>query len=248
MGFLVREVLGGIVEPLAMIAVFWALYEGDESRVLRGWTLRDIVQYLIGVAVFAKLIFHNRVLDVAEQIFEGYFTKYLVMPFPFILLPLARWVQYTVLQLLVVSVLWSTGAWLLPGWWPMPVSVGAVLQALLLALLGSACFFELFLLINLTAFWLEVVWSLLLMAWFVTGFLGGRMLPVSQMPPALAGILEWGFPYWAIAAPVERFLGRLDGGDSLRGCAILLASLGVLDGLRRVVWKRGKARYSGSGM
>ena len=86
------------------------------------------------------------------------------------------------------------------------------------------------------------------MAWFVASFLGGRMVPISQMPELLGRVLEWGFPYWAIAAPVERFLGRLDSADSLRGGMILIVSLGLLDGLRRFVWARGKARYSGSGM
>lgn len=247
-GFLVREVLSGVFESAAMVAVFWALYEGDTERVLRGWTLPELVRYLIGVAVFTKLVFHNRVLDVAEQIFEGTFTKYLVMPFPYFLLPLARWLQYTAVQLGVVVVLWAAGAWIAPQWWPFPADVMAVPEALALTLLGSLCFLELFVILNFMAFWLEVVWSLLVMTWFVTSFIGGRLVPVSQMPAPVAAVLEWLFPYWAIAAPVERFMGRLGSADTLHGIGLLAVSLVLLDLLRRFVWARGKTRYAGGGM
>ncbi len=247
-GFLVREVLGGVFESLAMIAVFWALYEGDTERSLRGWRLPELVQYLVGVSIFTKLVFHNRLLDVAEQIFEGTFTKYLVMPFPYMILPLARWVQYTAVQLCVVSLMWAAGALLAPQWTPFAADAWAVSEALALALLGSICFLELFVILNFAAFWLEVVWSLLVMSWFVTSFIGGRLVPVSQMPAPLAAVLEWLFPYWAIAAPVERFMGRLDGGDTLRGILVLGVSAAGLDLLRRFVWGKGKTRYAGGGM
>lgn len=247
-GFLVREVFVGVVPPLSMIAMYWALYRGDMQLELRGWSLPALIRYLIGVAVFSKLVTHGRLLDVAEQIFEGYFTKYLVMPFPFMLLPLARWLQHTLLQLAVVTVMWVVGAVCLPEYWPMAADVWAIPQALVLTLLGSLCFLEMFLIINLLAFWLDVIWSLLVMMIFVTNFIGGRIVPVSQMPESAFRILEWGFPYWAIAAPVQRFLGHLDGGDVLRGVLVLGVSLLLLDGLRRVVWTRGRARYAGSGM
>ena len=107
-------------------------------------------------------------------------------------------------------------------------------QALALCLLGSLCFLELFLILNFLAFWLDVIWSLLVLAWFLISFAGGRILPVGQMPAGVAEALVWGFPYWTIAAPVERFLGRLDGSDVLRGLAILSLSLLVLDLLRRI--------------
>ena len=248
MGFLVREVLNGVIQPVSMTAVYWALYRGDTTLELRGWTLPDLLAYLIGIAIFAKLVFHGRVLDVSEQIFQGYFTKYLVMPLPFALLPLARWVQYTVVQLAVVSVLWGIGAAIGPSWWPYPVDARAVLEALALALVGSLCFFELYLIVNLLAFWLDVVWSLIVMSQFVTDFFGGRFVPVSQMPEPLARAFEALFPYWAIAAPVERFLGRLDSSDTARGLVVLSVSFLVLEGLRRVVWLRGTRQYTGAGM
>lgn len=248
-GFVLREVLAGTVAPLSMIAVYWALYRGDTLHSLRGWTLTEITRYLIGVAVLTKVVIGFRALSVAEQIFEGYLTKYLVMPVPFVLLPLGRWVQYTALQLVVATTVWVAGAALVPvELWPWPADAVAGLQAVTLLVLGSLCFFELYLIINLLAFWLDVIWNLLVMSWMVTSFVGGRMLPVSQMPPALLAVFEWGFPYWSIAAPVELFLGRLGTPDFLRGLCVLAVSLALLELLRRAVWVRGTRRYAGGGM
>jgi len=248
-GFLVREVSHGIVEPLVMLWVFWALYDSaGEGAVLRGWTFPALVQYLAGLLVVRKVVFHNRALDLSTQIFEGRVTKYLVMPMDYFVLAVARFTQYTLLQLGIAVVTWCIGAALAPEHWLFPVSWGALCGALALVLLGSWCCFLLYYVLNALAFWLDVVWSLLVMAWFVVSFAGGAVMPVSQMPPALFRVLEWGFPYWAISAPIEVLMGRLGAADVVRGLAILAATAAGLEVLRRVLWRRGLARYAGVGM
>ncbi|MCP3916632.1 MAG: hypothetical protein GY711_13835 [bacterium] len=247
-GFLVREVLNGVVEPLVMIAVYHAIYSQSTAASLGGWSYDEIVQYMLVVMFCRKVIIHNRALDVSTQIFEGYFTKYLVMPFRFTVLPVARWVQYTLLQLGVAGILWTIGALALPDVWPRPVSGVAAAQALTLCLIGSFCIFEMHLIVHLLAFWLDVVWSLLVMSNFITSFVSGAIMPVSQMPAALRDAFVWMFPYWAVCAPIEIFLGRLGTADFVRGLWVLALSLFALDLLRRFVWARGRHRFAGSGM
>lgn len=247
-GFLVREVLQGVVQPIVMIAVYLAVYRAVGQRSLRGWTFDEIVHYMILAAGFQKLVFHHRILDLSVQIFDGYVTKFLVMPFSYFLLPLGRWVQYGIQQLVVCATLWALGAFLLPEVWPAPESAVRVAQALCLALLGSFCHLQLYFILNALAFWLDIIWTLLVMAKFVTAFAGGVLMPVSQMPGPLREIFAWTFPYWTISAPIELFLGRLGSADFARGVAVLGGSIAVLEVLRRVVWARGTRRYSGAGM
>lgn len=247
-GFLVREVLQGAVQPLVMIAVYYAVYGGLERRSMRGWTLDEIVHYMILAAGFQKLVFNHRILDLSVQIFDGYITKFLVMPFSYFVLPLGRWVQYGLQQLAVCGVLYAVGALALPSVWPAPASGTGVLQALCLALLGSFCHLQLYFVLNALAFWLDIVWTLLVMAKFVTAFAGGVLMPVSQMPAPLRDVFAWTFPYWTISAPIELFLGRLGSGDFARGVAVLSVSIALLEVLRRVVWARGTRRYTGAGM
>jgi ABC-2 type transport system permease protein len=195
-----------------------------------------------------KLVFHMRGLDLADQIFEGYVTKFLVMPFSYFTLALGRWVQYVAVQLVLAAVVWSAGALLLPGWWPLPSDPLAAGQALVLILLGSYCFFLAYFIVNALAFWLDVVWTLLVMVGFVGAFVSGVLIPVSIMPQPLREAFFWLFPYWTLSAPIELYMGRLGTADFLQGLGVLLGSAALLELLRRVVWTRGTRRYTGSGM
>jgi ABC-2 type transport system permease protein len=247
-GFLVREVLRGIWHPVIMVCVYVAIYRSSGVETIRGWTFDEIVSYLILVATFHKLVFHERVLDLGTQIFEGYFTKYLVMPFRFFILPLGRWVQFTLMQTVLAGLFWAAGSLAIPEIWPSPASFVAVLQAASLVLLGSFCYLELYFILNALAFWLDIVWTLLVMSRFVTGFIAGMLIPVSQMPPVCGQIFFWLFPYWTVSAPIEIFLGRIGTPEYRNGLLVLTGSLIVLETIRRLVWKRGTRQYTGTGM
>jgi ABC-2 type transport system permease protein len=247
-GFVVREVLRGVVGPALMVFVFHAIYTRDGVAAMRGWTFPELVRYLILVATFEKLLFHLRGLDLSDQIFEGYVTKYLVMPLRYFSLALGRFTQYVTVQLVTASGLWIAGFLLLPQWWPRPASPAAAAQALLLILLGSYCYFLTYFLVNAMAFWLEVVWTLLVMTGFVLTFVSGTLLPVSIMPGPVRATFAWLFPYWALSAPIEIYLGRLGSDAFLRGLGVLAGSVVALELLRRLVWERGRRRYTGGGM
>lgn len=249
-GFVVRELLHGVIEPVCMLFVYVALYRSTSGgdTALGGWTLPEILRYIAGLLVIRRVIFDNRALDVATEIFEGRITKYLVMPFRFFLLVQARWVQYTLMQLVMASFVWCVGYAILGDRWLIPVSWEAAAQAITLVLLGSYCCFLLFMTLNTLAFWLDVVWSLLVMSWFVISFTGGATIPVSQMPEVLQPVFAWGFPYWTITAPLEILMGRLGSDAFLRGVLILGVQLVALDQLRRFAWRRGIAHYAGAGM
>ncbi len=250
-GFVVREMMNGAVEPIIMLFVYAALYRSagaEGTGSLRGWSFDEILKYVAGLLVVRKLVFHNRALDVSTEIFEGRITKYLVMPFRFFVLVQGRFIQYTLLQVVLAGLVWGIGYGILGDRWLVPVSAAATVQAMLLVGLGSYCCFLLYFIIHSLAFWLDVVWSLLVMAWFFIAFTGGSSMPVSQMPAGLARVFEYGFPYWTISAPIEVMMGRLGPGDVARGTGILVGWLISLEVLRRFVWRRGLAKYVGAGM
>ena len=249
-GFFVREVLFGTVEPLIMLFVYGALYAsaGGGDVVLGGWTFDEILRYVAGLLVVRKLIFHNRGIELSTEIFEGRVTKYLVMPLRYFALLQGRFLQYTLLQVVIAGLVWAAGYGLVGDRWLVPVSAAAAWQALILVLMGSYCCFLLYFVINALAFWLDVVWSLLVMSWFLVNFTGGGAVPVSQMPEPLQHVLCTLFPYWTITAPIELVMGRLGTADFQRGVLVLAMWLLALECLRRMVWRRGLARYVGAGM
>ena len=247
-GFLVREALRGTERTVAMTFVYLALFRASRSPTIRGFTLTDMVHYLLLVATFQKLLIHERALDISEQIFDGTITKFITMPVRYFTLVLGRWVQFTLVQGAVAAVFWTAGALLLPRIWPRPVSPLAAAEALTLVLLGSYCFHLLFFMVHTLAFWLDMVWSLLAMSRMVTGFVMGELVPVAMMPPALRDAFVWLFPYWTVSAPIEIFLGRLGTPWFLRGALILLASIAILQTGALLLWRRGLRRYAGAGM
>jgi ABC-2 type transport system permease protein len=247
-GFVVQELLRGIERPVVLLFLFHAVYKVGGRDDVGGYSYADTVHYLLLIAFFEKLVFHDRALDLSLQIFEGYVTKFLVMPMRYFVLPLARWAQFVSLQLVVVPLLWALGALCLPSWWPLPANGLAVVEAAVLILLGSYCHLLLYFILHSLAFWLDVVWSLLVMARFVTLFIAGAVLPVAMMPEGVIAGLRWLFPYWTLAAPAELFLGLQGHGDFARGVVTLCASAVVLELVRRALWRAGIRHYSGSGM
>ncbi|QDV06988.1 hypothetical protein Poly30_25070 [Planctomycetes bacterium Poly30] len=253
-GFFVREVLNGMVQPLVMLFVFAAIYRsasasGDAADATLGsWQYSEIVRYVAGLLIVMKLVFNARGLDLSAEIFEGRITKYLTMPFRYFVLIQGRFVQFTIMQVVVATLVWCLAYALMGDRWLVPVSWLATGQALTLVLLGSYCCFLLTVILNTLAFWLDVVWSLLVMAWFVISFVGGAIMPVSQMPVWASSAFSWLFPYWMISAPIEILMGRLGTDAFLRGLAIVTVQLVLLDALRRFTWRRGLAHYVGAGM
>jgi ABC-2 type transport system permease protein len=247
LGFLLREVLRGVARPVVMILVYFAMFRSSGAESFSGYRFEDLVAYLIWGAILQKCLYEERTLDLAEQIFDGYITKYLVMPVHYFTLAWGKFLQFTLLQLASAAVFWCAGALLLPGMWPYPVSALALVQALVLLLLGAACYQAAHFILNCLAFWLDVVWSLLAMFRFVSIFVAGLIVPVALMPDWVDAPFRALFPYWSVFAPAEILLGRQDSSDFALGVAVLLASLALLNGLALVVWRRGLERHAGVG-
>jgi ABC-2 type transport system permease protein len=246
-GFLLREVLRGLARPAVMIVVYYAMFRGSGATDFRGYRFEDLVAYLIWSSILHKCLSDERTFDVAEQIFDGYITKFLVMPVSYFTLIWGRFVQLTLLQLASAVGFWCLGALLLPQHWPYPASPLALAQALTLLLLGGACYLLVHFILNCLAFWLDVVWSLLGMFRFVSAFVCGLIVPVALMPDAVGSAFRWLFPYWTVFAPAELLLGRKGSDEFVLGAAVLAVSLALLQALALLVWKRGLLRYSGVG-
>jgi ABC-2 type transport system permease protein len=242
-----RELLRGLGRPVVMVLVYLAMFESANVEQVRGYTFKDLVGYLVWTTVIFKCLTDERTFDVAEQIFDGYITKYLVMPVSFFALALGKVACFTGLQVISAIAFWSAGALLLPDYWPHPASGLAFLQACVLLALGAYCYALSNLILNYLAFWLDVVWSLLAMFRFISMFIGGMMVPITLMPPIAATVFGWTFPYWTVFGPSELLLGRMGSADFARGGLVLLGWAVFLHVLAGVVWRRGTARYAGAG-
>jgi ABC-2 type transport system permease protein len=247
LGFLLREVLAGTPRPAVMAVVYYAMFQSTGATDFRGYRFSDLVAYLVWSAAINKCLTNERVFDIAEQIFDGYITKYLIMPVSFFTLSTGRFLQFSMLQLACSASFYALGAALLPSFWPLPVSALALAQAFCLLLLGAACYYLLHLILQLLAFWLDVVWSLTNMSQLVAGFLGGVIVPIALMPDAVQPVFRVTFPFWSVFAPVEILLGRMGSAEFGEGLIVLGTWLIALCALASFTWRRGVLRYAGVG-
>ncbi len=246
-GFLLNEILRGLPRPAVMAVVYLAMFRSAGASEIRGYTYVALVHFLVWTAAIQKCLPDWRTLDLAEQIFDGYVTKYLVMPVSYFTLLWGRFLQSIAVQLFTATLFWAVGALLAGPWWPRPASGLALLEAITLLALGAACYLLTYFVLNALAFWLDVVWSLLNMFQFVAAFVSGLLVPVALMPAAVRDLFALLFPYWTINAPVELLLGRLGHADFLRGLAVMTVSLAALELLAVFTWRRGLGRYAGVG-
>ena len=237
----------GVERAGVLVFVYIALFR-SAGGTIRGWTLPEMIQYLVLLATVQKVIFHERVLDLADQIFDGYVTKFMVMPMRYFTLVAARFIQYTAVQLVVAVAFWCIGALVVPRWWPMPASATALVQSLVLVLLASYCCMLVYFMMNSLAFWLGVVWTLIGMSRMVMVFFMGEGVPVSLYPEPLRRVLVWLFPYWAMSGPIDVFMGRAGTEHFLQGIAVLVPSIVVLQAASLALWRRGLRQYGGAGM
>jgi len=90
LGFVLRELLRGLPRPIVMAFVYLAMFRASGSTDFNGYRFEDLIGYLVWSSVLHKCLIDERTLDVAEQIFDGYVTKYMVMPVSFFTLAGAR--------------------------------------------------------------------------------------------------------------------------------------------------------------
>lgn len=83
LGLVIRELLRGLGRPAVAIFVYVAMFETSGATAMAGYSLRQLLAYLVWTSVINKCLTDEKSLDVAEQIFDGYITKYLVMPVSF---------------------------------------------------------------------------------------------------------------------------------------------------------------------
>jgi ABC-2 type transport system permease protein len=245
--FWVRVLLAVVVQ--ATVAYFlWreVLAAGGKTSVA-GYDLQGLVFYY----VLAALVFNciNPDFDLlARDIYDGGLNRFLVYPISVFQFKMAGVFARYVLSAAQIILVWgilSVFAVFTPA---TPPSFTTLPLGLLSCLLAALTFFIMVYLVELIAFWIDNAWNLRLIMQFTTNLLSGALIPVAAFPEWLRNLSELTpFP-WLISFPIECLLGRA-GLVDLGHCVLMLSVwCGVLALAIRIVWRRGRLRYSGIGL
>ncbi|MCG8458101.1 MAG: ABC-2 family transporter protein [Holophagales bacterium] len=242
--------VASFVAEMAVAYFLWqAVFEASGHDRIGGFTFDGMVLYYVLAILVGKLIRgQERGLTIAQDIYEGTLTRYLIFPVPYGAFKYAEHLGALLPALVQVS-LFGTAAAL---WLPVPAELGtspaSVAMAGVAVLGGSLLAFVMRLPIQGLAFWADNVWSLNVMVRFTSDLLGGLMLPLSVFPGPAREVLYW-LPFrFLFAFPVETLLGRVDAVEWLRSMGVLAAWVGILWWLSRAIWRRGERVYSGVGI
>lgn len=235
---------------LALAWFLWtALFAEAGGPPIPGWDLETTVLYYVGAILVAKLV---RGIDldtdsVSNDIYEGALNRYVLYPASYFGLKYAQkvgalWpalVQFLLFGSLAAAFLHGQGVVITPA----SVAMGLVSIAV-----GNLLYLLMTWPLHAVAFWADNVWSLLVALRFVSGILGGVMLPLAVFP-------DWAQPALHVlpfrlcfAAPIETLLGRV---NPAAWATDLLAAAGWAAGFALLAWlvsSRGKYRYTGIGI
>jgi len=229
--------------PLVMMAVWLNLAQG---HTIGGYGPSQFIGYYLAV-VWIRRITHVAIInDIEERVRTGALSPYLLRPLDIGHMILTNVLAVRFLNALLVGVIVGSVLLLVPGqqWVLTPARILAFCLIVPIGLL-----FEFFLqyLVGTFAFWTTQVYRIFDVFFFVKSLLGGFVVPLTLLPPAVQTIAKW-LPFQAsIALPAEILIGKATPERVVTGALVSLAWLAALGATTRWFWRRGLRSYGAVG-
>lgn len=241
---------GTLTANVLLAHFLWtAVFRDAKAEVLAGYDLRSMILYYVLVALVENITRASIGFGaIANEIYEGTLTRYLVYPTPFFVFRAANVAASACLGLVQLT-LALTVYFTLFG---IPESMTLAPKTFLLGTVTAcaACALNLVIisLVEMAAFWAENVWTLNVMLMFAMRLLGGALLPLALFPELARRFLPYlPFPY-LLYFPIQAFTGQLSLAQWLKGMAIMGAWGAIFAVLAATVWRRGNLRFTGVGI
>jgi len=243
------RLFSSVLVPLLASWYLWdAIFRAGNQLTFGGFSFEWMVFYYLLVPLVKGISVGNDDLVMSQDIYTGGLTKYILYPVDFFA------VHYvTKLADLTFGVFKFLGgialyAWIIGLPEGFHISFTTICTFLLFCFLTSIMHFLMVAIIEMAAFWIDIIWNLHVMLRFIMSFLGGAMLPLSLLPEWGRQITEWlpfQYIYWY---PINILLGRIEGQAIINGMLGTLVWISIFALIARWVWNRGKYQYTGVGI
>lgn len=255
-------VIGGFAAGAAVPYFMWTSIFGagaatamtDGEMTIGGYSLTGIIIYSIAAVLVGTVVRGSDLpLTIATDIYEGSLNRYLLYPASYLPFKFAQHIGGMVPALGQLFLFGGAGlAW---GYWGAGVDLAEIgitprsaLMGFVSIMVANLLYFCLTYPLQLVAFWADNVWSLIVLLRFLTGLLGGAMLPLALFPEVYQSWIQY-TPFPALfAVPIETLLGRVDFNAWLLQLAVALAWSLIIAGASRWIWLKGQLRYTGVGI
>jgi ABC-2 type transport system permease protein len=236
--------MGSILEPLIYLVV-WSTVAGASGGSVGGYTAAGFAAYYIVMMVADHLTFTWVMWEYDYRMRMGELSTMLLRPMHPIHEDIADNITYKVLTLSVMVPAVGLLIWLFDPVFETELwAVLAFLPALFLSFLLR---FFLGWSLAMVAFWTTRISAFNSSVFVVELFLSGRIAPLAVLPAGLRAVAT-ALPFrWALAFPVELFLGRLTPRETLAGFGMQLLWLAISLVLVRLIWRAGVRQYAAFG-
>ncbi len=241
-----------ILELFVVTSINWFLWDAvlrsSGQSQIGGYGLRTLVLYAMITSILRKTQLSVEPWSgISDDIYTGSLNKYLVYPISYLSFRYAMQLGASLINLLqsslALALFW--GLWGLQDQ-PAPSLLG-LFQFFVLCFWAVTLRFLVNALIQTFAFWVDQVWSLMVLVGFLIQILGGQLIPMALYPGWAVEILRLTpFPLFA-AWPTEALLGRLSMNDFMQNLGVSLVWTLVFWLLFRLSFQRGVRNYSGVG-
>jgi ABC-2 type transport system permease protein len=247
--FWTNAVVTFFVEMALAYFLWTAIFRESGRAEIAGFSLGGMVVYYVAALLLGKIVKGNeRDRSVADDIYEGGLTRYLLYPSSYFGFKYAEHLGSLLPAFVELAVFGALALVALPVPPDVHVTPQSVAMAAVSVAVSNALHFTLMFPLRAVAFWADNVWTLDVMYRFASQMLGGLMLPLALFPdwaqPAL-DVLPFKYLY---AFPATTLLGQVPPAAWARGLAVSLAWCAVAGLVCRAVWRRGTLQYSGVGI
>ncbi len=237
----------------ATIYFFWlALFSVPQGPgQFFGWSEREILTYILGVAVVRSVILSSRTIDVGGEITEGNLTNYLLKPLNFLRFWFSRDLADKVLNIFFTVFELSLFILILKPAVFVQTNPLILISVLLSIILATVLYFYINFFLGLIAFWTPESWSGVWGPRFVftviLEFFAGTIFPLDLLPKSIFNLVQLTpFPY-LIYFPLKIYLGQAGLMQMFLGFAVCLIWVGIWSLIVDKSWRAGLRVYAAEG-
>jgi len=242
------EIASGILSSVIVISLWIAIYQSAGTEMIGGYSLREMVTYLLGGGLINSFILTTAENpETSQNIQDGTLSNLLIQPVS----PYGIWffrdfgskIFFLTLGLLgyaVVCVFFNK--YLVPS-----PAFGYFFFFLLSLLLASLLQFFLFESLSLLSFWVENTYGIRFTMRVIMEVLGGALIPLSFFPEILEKIFLFLPFHFLIYLPMKIYLGKMEMNQIPLKLSIEVGWIVGFGILNLFVWKRGIRQYVAHG-
>lgn len=232
----------GIISTCLQFFIFWEIYKAlyGSNTEIDGITMSMVTTSFI-LSMGLGAVFSPDDYFLPSKIWDGSIATEFLRPISFKGRMIAENVGNALFSLLfrfapcLVIALLTVGV-------NAPASPAMLAPFILSAVLGFGVLWTISFAVQMTAFWLINIWSLITIKNVLVNILSGSMIPLWFMPKEVTAVLNF-MPFSSVYfTPVQIYLGQLSFEEIMLKCGIQLAWIIVIYLIGDLLWRKGQKK------